>query len=193
MGRKKTKFFWHVPPDTWFGTGPVALGPDLNTGPDIVVTLIDTETVQSARPDIDNFIVERIVGQYVVSKNEMTPTNHYAHSRVYVGPTNATSIALRDLASADEAESSFLWHQVDPLPAALDGEVYGTWTDSSSTVTLQPGATPFMGRFGHVDIRVGRRLEGGEALIWHTQIANPPAADDTIALKLWLRLLVREG
>ncbi len=152
--------------------------------------LIDTETAQSAHPEIDGFVCERIVGQMQTVVDQAIPRDHFLHHRVYVAPTNSAATALRSLNSADEAESSFLWHQVEPCSAALNGFVYGTWSGETSS---RPGGRQFMGRFGHIDIRVGRRLEGGEALIWHTQIVNPPAADNTFGLKLWLRLLVREA
>ncbi len=190
MGRKRQKFFWHVPPDAWHPAEPSAATGNANVLQDIVATLIDTESVQSARPDVDNFVVERIVGQYMLNKDAPSGLDEFWHSRVYVAPTNATAIALRDLRTADEAESSFLWHQLDPMPAVYDGDVWGNWQEA---VGPTPAATPTMGRHGHIDIRVGRRLEGGEALIWHTQVHLPPAQNNTHFVKLWLRLLVREG
>lgn len=190
MARKNKKYFWHVPPDAWYSGNPIALGGNANTNQDIVATLIDTETVQSARPDIDNFVVERIVGQYMLTKDASVAANEFWHHRVYVAPTNATAIALRSLNTDDDAESSFLWHQVDPMPTTADGDAWGDWQLAPGG---NPSATPFMGRFGHVDIRVGRRLEGGEALIWHTQVVFTPAANLTHYVKLWLRLLVREA
>ncbi len=192
MGRKGKSYFWHVPPATWYAGSPLALGGNSNTGQDIVATLVDTETAQTARPDIDNFVVERIVGQYMLTKDAPSGeiADEFWHHRVYVAPTNATAIALRSLNTADEAESSFLWHQVDPMPVEYDGDIWGNWQQGSAP---RPGATPLMGRFGHVDIRVGRRLEGGEALIWHTQIVPTPASNFFYYVKLWLRLLVREA
>ncbi len=188
---KRNKFFWHVPPAAWLVGGPILTTGTANILGDIVVELLSTETVQSARPDIDNFVVERIVGQYMITGDEAAAANHFLHSRVYVAEIDATTISLRNLNTADDAETSFLWHQVDPWPNAADGDIFGTWVGDHGAG--QPRATPSNGRLGNVDIRVGRCLEGGEVLIWHTQIDAAPAANDTHFLKLWLRLLVREG
>ncbi len=191
MARRSKKYFWHVPPDAWYSGVPDAVGGEPNTLQDIVVHLVDTETVQSARPDIDNFVVERIVGQYQLSKNETTSSDDYWHSRIYVAQTNATATALRSLNSADDAETSFLWHQVDGMEVEADGDVWGSW--QARLTGARPVPTPFMGRNGHLDIRVGRRLEGGEALIWHTQIVAAPTENNVCFVKLWIRLLVREA
>ncbi len=167
----------------------MALGGNANVGGDIVVTLISAEGGEGNRPELDNFVVERIVGQYQVSGDESAAVNHFVHHRVYVADADAAAIALRNLLQADDAETSFLWHQVDPWANAADADVFGMWGLHAAG---QPQATPWMGRLGHVDIKVGRKIQGGRDLIWHTQIVNPPAANNTMYVKLWLRMLVRE-
>jgi len=189
---KRSKFFWHVPgPSCWFVGPPVALGGNANVAGDIVVTLISAEGGEGNRPELDNFVVERIVGQYMFTADESVAVRHHLHSRVYVADADASSIALRVLTQADDAETSFLWHQVDPWDTAQDGTQFGSWNDSGAGA--RPRVTPWMGRNGHVDIKVGRQIGGGRDLIWHTTIVNAPAADNTFYLKLWLRMLVREA
>lgn len=190
MAKKRQKFFWHVSPNMWRAGQPSLAQGVGNVGSDIVVELISTETLQSSVPENDNFVVERIIGQYMIVGDVTSPVDHFLHSRVYVAETDALSVALRTLSTADDAETSFLWHQVDPFPITYDGDVWGTWQQSGGG---NPASTPWKGRQGHIDIKVGRRLEGGEALIWHTQIVLAPPANDDFRLSLWLRALVREG
>ncbi len=189
-GRGKKSFFWHVPPGGWYESGPSPTGGVLNVGNDIVVPLIDVETVIAAKPELDSFVVERIIGQYHFTGSEAPLVNRYLHHRVYKADADATSFTIRNLQTEDDAESSFLWHQVDPFSTDADGRAYGQW---GMTAAGNPDMETFMGRRGHLDIRVGRRVDQGEALIWHTRIFPAPAANDVYALKLWIRLLVREG
>jgi len=187
---KASKFFWHVPgPACWFAGAPIPLGGVANIGSDIVATLISAEGGQGNRPELDNFVVERIVGQYQVTADESVGAFHFLHHRVYVVDADATSIALRTLSEADDAETSFLYHKVEYWDATFDNDPAGNWQVSSGA---GPAPTPWQGRHGHVDIKVGRRIEGGRDLIWHTQVISPPAADNTFYVKLWLRMLVRE-
>ncbi len=161
-------------------------------GADQIVTLVNTESV-GAQADVsvlDQFVVERIVGQYLMTTIESVAVNRYGHHRVYVADTDATSVAIRDLIIADDAETSFLWHQVDPMSNALQNDIFGTWNHHGAG---QPEATPWMGRLGNIDIKVGRRIDQGSSLIWHTQFEPAPPADNTWFLKLWLRMLVREA
>ncbi len=188
---KKQKFFWHVPPDTWSAAGPaVGIGVG-NVGPDIVSELISTETVQSARPDVDNFVVERIVGQWMLTGTESPTADRFLHHRIYVADHDALAISLRTLSTADDAETSFLYHRVEPWSAAFVGDPWGTWQARSNG--NDPTHQSMMGRHGHLDVRVGRRLEGGQALVWHTQIVNSPPADNVFRFRAWFRLLVRQG
>ncbi len=191
---KKSKYFWHVPPGAWATLDPTVNGVDSVAG-DVVILLVDAESgVASAHPEIDNFVVERIVGQYMIKMHAVTPPPvgmGIAH-RVYVTDADTTSVAFRNLNTADDAETSFLWHQVDAMAEDLNNDPFGSWQRPSSGARPRLTPTPTMGRYGHIDIRVGRRLEGGEALVWHSQ-SIPAQIDDSWSIKLWLRFLVREG
>ncbi len=190
----KKRFFWHVPPSAWANIDPTVNGV-ASVGGNVVMLLVDAESgVTSAHPEIDNFVVERIVGQYMFKMHAITPPPQGAGvvSRVYVADADQAAVTIRDLNTADDAETSFLWNQVDALDPELNNEVFGSWTFLSTALQPQVRPTPTMGRYGHVDIRVGRRLEGGDALLWHSQFL-PAALDGSYSVKLWLRLLVREG
>jgi len=190
---KKSKYFWHVPLGCWSNQYPNAIiGAGAgNSGEDIIQFLVDTETVQSDRPDIDRFVVERIVGQYQVIGAETEAAPYMVHHRVYVADADSSSIALRNLGTADEAETSFLWHQVETWNVHWNNGVFGNWAGGN---TLTPTTRQFMGRMGHVDIRVGRAIEGGQILCWHTQFRGAVAPeDDEFDICFWLRILVRHG
>ncbi len=190
MAKKRQKFFWHVPPNGWFSGSPGAPDDNTNVGGDIVVPLVDTETVLSARPDMDNFVVERVVGQFQMHIDEDPAVKHYVHHRVYVAQGDATSVAIRDLKQEDDAETSFLFHRVQPWHQNWDADDFGDWQDGAAGVPAHQG---WMGRHGNFDIKVGRRLEGGDVLIWHVELVPAPIANDEAALRLWVRILVRQG
>lgn len=187
---KKRQYYWHVPPNCWYASVPNASGGNQNVGPDIVVPLIDAETTISAKPEMDEFVVERIVGQYVAVTDAAIPVDNWLHHRIYLSQADNTSFALRSLNTEDDAESSFLWHHVEGQSNIFNNDKFGTWQSAGSGV---PAATPWMTRHGHIDVRVGRRVRQGEALLWHTQIVPAPAADNEVSLQMWLRCLVREG
>jgi hypothetical protein len=151
--------------------------------------LISSEGGQGNRPELDNFVVERIIGQYMMSGDESVAASHFVHHRVYVADADSTGISLRNLAVGDDAETSFLWHRVEPWAIEYNGDLWGNWEKGGAAT---PPATAWQGRHGNVDIRVGRRISGGSDLIWHTQLVPAPAANLTMYLKLWLRMLVRE-
>jgi len=188
---RKKSYFWHVPPGGWGAISPATPGVS-SIGGDVVIVLVDGESGPiSAHPEIDNFVVERIVGQYMIMMHALSPPPLGAgvHSRVYVADADVGSVGVRDLESADDAETSFLWHQVDAVDGDANNEPFGNWATLARPATDGVG---FMGRHGHLDIRVGRRVEGGQALLWHSQF-NPTAVDTAYSVKLWVRLLVREA
>ncbi len=192
MAKRKSRYFWHVPNNGWHSSNP---NPQLgvgNTNDDIVVPLIDSEIIPvTATPEHDQWVVERIVGQWLLTSQEDAPVqHHYVHSRIYPVSADSVSVAIRSLQLAEEAESDFLWHHVSPWPTTFDTDTWGNWQTSGAG---NPSGETYMGRFGHFDVRVGRRIEQGTALIWHTQMVPAPTADNDFFLKLWLRLLVREG
>ncbi len=190
---KSGRFFWHTSTLVWHSLGPSASVGNPNVLGDILVTLVNTESVGAAgdTPVNDQFVVERIVGQYQMVSNESVGVDRFCHHRVYVSDSDETAVGLRDLTTADDAETSFLWHQVDAHSQSLKQDVWGNWQSRSKGNDCT--GTPWMGRFGHVDIKVGRRIEGGQSLIWHAQLEPAPPANNEHFLKLWLRMLLREA
>jgi len=79
---------------------------------------------------------------------------------------------------------------VDPWAAAWVGDAWGAWQKGAGS---EPGPVFSMGRRGSFDIRVGRRVEEGTSLIWHTKLGNGGDVADTFRLHLWVRVLMREG
>lgn len=160
---------------------------------DIATVLISTDSVANLEvPDAaDEYVVERVVGQYMLHGNQASPTNYFTHTRIYPTVSDAGAIILRDLVTPDDAESDFLWHQVAGWSSQWDTDTWGNWQNGGDTV---PQPSGFMGRMGHVDVRVNRRIKQGFSLIWHTQLKG--AADPIngeFNLYLWLRMLLREG
>ncbi len=184
---------WHVPLECWDNGAPGGIH-ILNIGNDIATTLISTDSADVGLdvPDnADEYIVERVIGQWNLHGNEASPQSYYVHNRVYPTVSDQSTIILRDLTSPDDAESDFLWHQVSGWDPNFDTDPFGDWTTG---LQASPAPTPFMGRHGHVDIRVNRRIKQGFSLIWHTQLSGPAnAVDNEFNLHLWLRMLLREA
>lgn len=188
--------FWWVPYWTDTGTNLIPGATGLpNTGANIVGVLIDTNvpsTFVDQVPDQDTaFLVERIVGQRLLTADEDPAATRLIHERVYVADSNESSVTIRDLESIDEAKSSFLWHQVSPWASTYDGDQWGHWQASGGG---NPDGVAFMGRYGHFDIPTKRVIESGSALVWHLQLSRSGGgvpADDTFSLALWCRILLR--
>lgn len=203
MARRKHRFFWHVPAtatdpnylwDNWSALAPGG-GGNPNVGADIFLPLVQTNqgAFLSQMPERDEFVVERIIGQFMLQAISVTQNRMCMH-RIYPSQADAGAVALRDLFSQDDAESDFLWNRVEPAPAYLDGDVWGNWQEPA-TNSANPAARS--GRWhGDLDVRVGRRLRAGECLLWHTQfstVGGGVPTDDTYFLRFNLRILVREG
>lgn len=204
MGRSRRRgFFWHVPGtatspnycwDNWSQLAPGGGGTG-NVLADIVAPLVQTNegAIVSEMPSRDEFVVERIVGQYMIQAVNITVNRMMMH-RIYPVTADANAVAIRDLFGQDDAESDFLWNRVEPAPSLLDGDVWGNW--QNETAAAGPQMPQNYNALGHIDVRVGRRLREGEALIWHTQLSTVGGgdpADDTYFLRLNLRILVRNG
>ncbi len=187
------KFYWYCP--AWYaGDDPASGGASEidNVGNDLVIELLNTDFAAPGDPRQDNFVVERIIGQYIVrGKSNAEVGDRYMHHRVYVADGDQTSVSLRNLFTQDDADSSFLWHKVEGYDGTFIGLNWGTWANGGDADL----ANPFMaGRLGSFDIKVGRRVEEGTSLIWHTQLNNTGIlADDTWTLQMWVRCLLREG
>ncbi len=182
---RKSHFFWWVPENGW-GEGAA------NVGSDTVISLVDTEPGSGSTPQQDNFVVERIIGQWqVVSLTGLADQVVY-HQRVYPTIASGAGVALRDLEVRDEADSDMLWHQVNMWGSNNGESSLGSWAGHSSQ--FHPVAPFMQGRYGHFDIKVARRVNEGESLIWHLQSTQGvPPGDGTVSLFLWCRVLLREG
>ncbi len=187
------KMFWHVPQACWHagivqgGTG------NTNNGRDIIVGLVATSpaTNLSVPDNVDDFVVKRIVGQYLIQGDEDVANDYVVHHRVYPTTSDATSVAVRDLDSADEAESDFLWHMIEPWSNVQDGRLWGNWNGGG---VVKPEVPFRNGRLGDVDITVNRRIGDGQDLIWHTFFAGVALPDDNaFDLFLWIRILLQEA
>ncbi len=177
--------FWHVP--HWFSGAPAATAGILSTGSDVVAALVDEHDNQDLGQD--NFVVERIIGQYQVTTNDVAgAVDRYIHSRVYVCQADDTTLSLRDLTTVADADSSFLWANVQMFRVAANSTSEGSWLHSGGAGLNQPATE----RNGTFDIRVGRRVEEGTALVFHTQ-CFPLVLDNELILKLWVRVLLREA
>ncbi len=190
MARSRN-LYWHVP--VWDPNnqpnGSAGVG---NIGADIVVALVDAEFAAPGDPGQDNYVVERIIGQYLLTTaaSGAETGSRLVHHRVYVADSDQSSIALRNLNTQDDADSSFLWHLVEPFDGNSVGLEWGSWRkggDTDTQVAFQNG------RLGSVDIKVGRRVEEGSTLIWHTQLDTTALTNDTWFLQMWMRCLIREG
>jgi len=180
----KGNLFWHVP--EWFGGSPATSTGIDNVGPDIIVELVNTENVAALAQD--NFIVERVIGQYLIVSNDPTPTDKFLHHRMYVTMGDATTVNLRLLSSADDADTSWMYHKVEMMTVAMQNSNIGTWRGSGGSGVLEDSGA----RKGMFDVRVGRRVNEGESLIWHTEIRVAPANDE-FHMQMWCRVLLKEA
>ncbi len=186
-----SKLYWHVP--EWNSDNFAGLASGVgNVGGDIVIPLINTDFAAPGDPRQDNFVVERIIGQYLLTAAASAAAgSRIIHSRVYVADSDASSIALRSLNTADDADSSFLYHHVGHFDNGAIDKQFGTWQNGGvNEVTGDIGAA---GRQGHFDIKVGRKVTEGETLLWHTQISSLALVNDTWFIQMWVRVLMREG
>lgn len=194
MASRPRNMQWHVPPGAWFQGGPGTAGSGIaNVGEDIILDLVSTEGLVaggSAIPDSQGgrIWIERVVGQYNFSGGEVVAVPHFVHHRVYEADSDGASVGLRNLTTQDDAETSFMWHQVDPFPVGYNNLPLGGWGGQTNLASI--ATVPFAsGRLGHVDIRVGRMLEPGRSLVWHTQISPVPVGAG-YGLRAWIRVLL---
>ncbi len=180
----RRSLFWHVP--HWYSGAPGSgFGIGNNASGDIIAALIDEHDIVHIGQD--NFTVVRIIGQYQITSQQAVAADRYIFHRVYVTTADSATIALRTLNTADDADSSFLWNNVEFYTSGQDSNNVGSWQSGTASTVNQPG----MERNGTFDINVNRKVDEGTALVWHTQIFPGPPEDD-FRLKLWVRLLVSE-
>ncbi len=187
MARKS--FFWWVPEDTWSDPGGV-----VNVGSDTVALLVDTAPGSGSTPQQDNFVVERIIGQWHIESPTGLSDNVFYHMRVYPTITGDAGISLRDLTNRAEADSDMLWHHTGLWTAEQGTSVGGSWVSGGAGTGFNVQSAFQNGRHGHLDIKVARRVNEGEALIMHLQSTQGvPPGDGTVQLRMWVRILLREG
>lgn len=195
---------WYTP--TWGYTASVGLvGANSAT-----IELLSPEGDITDRLEEKAFRVTRIVGQYQIRFDQVTGGTTddliYIHNRIYTVSGDGTNYFTRDLTAIVDADADMLWNQIDSkyyLEANLAaGDSAGTWGTTGPNSTLsQTTIRPFQnGRMGHVDVKVDRRIEEGEGLLWKTQVEMLDAAGNATAFTagnmfvyLWLRLLVKEA
>ncbi len=122
---RKHSFFWHVPGvDSWYSSSPGGGGVIINQGKDIILVLVDSEEPAASEPVVpsdDEFVVERVIGQWNLEGTQATSRNYYVHERCYVVQATQAQVAVRDIAAADEADTSFMYHQVTAWSALYNG------------------------------------------------------------------------
>lgn len=182
---------WHVSDNMWYNQIPGFGGLNGNLGNDIVVPLVSSDLElgagNSAYPEAESFVVERVIGQFLMVSNTETAVNAFLHHRIYPVEQEFNTFAIRDLSQPENAETDFLWHRVEMWWPQQVNNLFGTWYAIGST-------TPFQDcRMGHFDVKVNRRLRQGECLIFHTQVVGgvAPPVDNTYFIHMWARALVR--
>jgi len=161
--------------------------------------------------------VTRIIGQYCVRLSNVRSVANpiFIHNRIYPVSSDGASYFTRFLSDGEDADSDFLWHQVDQKPKAFYNDTamasasqFGfdgwtqSWTDTAggTEVSMETIAAPKDGRYGSFDIRVDRTIHEGEVLLWKTELDDSSAgnmlgdlANDgfSIIVGLWIRLLLK--
>ncbi len=180
----KGHLFWHVP--EWF-SGPPSVSTGIsNVGADIVVDLVNAEQPDGGLAP-DNFVVERVIGQYQLV-SDATGVDRFVHHRLYVTMGDAATLFLRKLDTADDADTSFMYSRVEFFSAGMHQIASGNWASPDIGRINMPATE----RNGTFDVRVGRKVMEGTSLIWHTEVDGGPASD-TYHLKMWVRILMREA
>ncbi len=191
----RSKYHWYAP--VWTDAGPhnPSTGTN-NVGNEIVINLLNTDWNPPGDPVADNFVVERVVGQYLLHASMgASDVSRMVHHRVYVAPTDENTVSLREISTLDDADTSFLWHQVDGWGSGWADKTWGSWRQGV-TGDPQTLATAWKGRQGHFDIGVGRFVGEGTSLLWHTELQSSvfgQLTDDTWALMMWCRVLMKEA
>lgn len=190
-----SNLFWHVP--RWYDGPPAYNLGQPNVDKDIVIELLETETASNNIAP-DSYFVERIVGQYQLTgganAGEDPAIDAFVHHRVYATQANVSDLALRDLGSADEADSRWLMHKVEffNVNASTDKKE-GNWSNAPAGSGPSDTFAGSVSRKGGFDIRAGIAVREGFSLIWHTQLeASATPFDNTMYLKMWVRLLLKK-
>lgn len=151
--------------------------------------------------------IERVVGQarlrFVFADLAGGVSGVDFHHRIYPVSTDDLDVFDRDIQSQGEADSDFMWHKVEyaDLNTIENGASAfgGDWLLFNGTHAQKPFAD---GRNGYFDVKVGRYLREGEALVYKVKGATIPnggswtaqwdsGGSSFCALDLWVRVLLR--
>lgn len=161
--------------------------------------------------------VTRIVGQWqirftqiVLEGGQSQADAYYLTNRVYPVSSDGGTVYSRDLQNITDADTDWMWNQIDAWGtdelAGAGGRSLGNWgIPGPGSTSGSHRVQPFMsGRNGHFDIKVDRRIDEGEELVWKAQLnvyrlngasiwqeQNFTSGDFTIGL--WMRMLVKEA
>lgn len=127
----------------------------------------------------DDMIVERVVGQYLLSYNGTAPAVGFCAMRMSVRPEDPGAAILSTwqapITSAVMADEKFMWHKQHVIGAG--------------TRNLAPDIHP---EWSTLDVRVNRRLEELDRLCLMFQATTGGGFDATVfSAQAWLRVLVR--
>lgn len=200
-----SRFRWYTP---FWQQVVNPLGADLALTDSQSIQLITPEGLFADTISETDVRVTRIIGQYRVWFNgvefpDALARSLYIHNRVYVVSGDGTNIFNRDLTNIIDADADMLWNQIDFMArsqlSSTDQANMGTWGGAGPGSTdTYANVKPFMmGRMGHFDIKVDRRIEEGESLVWKTQLEpgnNALASGPNMGrmyIDMWVRCLVK--
>lgn len=205
-----SRYRWYTP--YWGFAGGFSL-PGVNA---LSVGLLSPEASITDPLEEKAYRVTRIVGQYQVRWNGVSieaqgPNDAvYLTHRIYPVSSDGTNIFTRDLQNIIDADTDWMWNHISALSlneySASTTGALGSWgtLGPNSTSTVQ-SINPFQyGRNGHIDVKVDRRIDEGEELVWKLQLNNYRLNGASIwqeqaftsgdfTLGLWIRMLVKEA
>lgn len=167
--------------------------------------------------------VTRIVGQYawsfegVESVDSGLNGRQWLHHRVYPVSGDGVNYFTRFLFEEQDADSDFMWHHIEsPMTRIgtmplVEQQRFNSMAptqevmvnSSARDLLVPPVSDLFMGRRGHVDIKVDRTIDEGQGLLWRTEWGDGnqgsrslPWINSTVGtwdmnLYLWLRMLIK--
>lgn len=176
---------WYVPPQMW-GNGATTVlngGVGCDANGNVIIPIVDATLVQ-----LEPLVVERMLFQYNIWVQDTGLASALAFSRIYLSETDISAGAydLANLNEDDEAERAFMWQGIDIISNAGTS----TWWQGAAVLGGQLDSAP---RIHQYDVRVKRKVEGTQSLIWHTQLPFGVVGANAFKVQVWMRALVREG
>lgn len=166
--------------------------------------------------------VTRIVGQFAWEFENVDQVNigqMFIHHRVYPVSGDGVNYFQRFLFELPDADTDFMWHHIEGVQPYIGNAPLSIQQQSTSMTAIAtpmpgvasrdivwpPTSDPVHGRRGHVDIKVDRRIDEGEGLLWKSEFSdttgggagatlpwvNTTAGVWNARLYLWLRLLIK--